>query len=114
MVASSLNIVQTTAVLYVGQDVYVDELKHVKLKPGRALQKDEFSNKDLTIVLLGIAENTYSYTIRRGQLPICQLRGRRDNLSWEYLHFERIGFECSIVKHMALGNRAHNGNITVK
>ena len=57
MVASSLNIVQTTAVLYVGQDVYVDELKHVKLKPGRALQKDELSNKDLTIVLLGIAEN---------------------------------------------------------
>lgn len=42
-----LNVVQTSDAIYIDQDVYIDDLKRVKINPERALQKDEALNKDL-------------------------------------------------------------------
>ena len=41
-----LNVVQTNNAIYVDHDVYIDELKYVKLKPDRASQKDELLSKE--------------------------------------------------------------------
>ena len=39
-----LNVVQTNNAIYVDQDAYTDELKHVKLKIDRAAQKNELES----------------------------------------------------------------------
>ena len=51
-----LNFVQTNDVLYVDQDAYIDELKHVKLKPDQVSQKNELLSKEEIKAVRAIAE----------------------------------------------------------
>ena len=57
-----MNVVQITGVIYIDQDVHIDELNHFKLKPDQGLQKVKPLSKDLTIVLLAMTgKHLHSY-----------------------------------------------------